>query len=85
VIEVLICILIIAILFAAAYYAALKWVYLRHNRDVIADELKRATDHIEELEARVMMLEAERDTQSQMMERRYKAPDGYEVFSMRGG
>lgn len=83
VIEILLCILILAILVTASYYAAHKWVALRHNRDVIADELKRATDHIEELEARVMMLEAERETQANMMDKRHR-PEGYEVFSMRG-
>lgn len=82
-IEILLCMLILAILSVTAYYASLKWVELRHNRDVIADELKRATDHIEELEARVMMLEAERDTQANMMDKRHR-PDGFDVFSMRG-
>jgi hypothetical protein len=52
--------LIIAIITAATYYAAHKWIKLEHNRDVIADELKRATAHIEDLEARIAMLEAEK-------------------------
>lgn len=82
-IEVVTCLLIFSLLGAGSYYAALRWVDLRHNRNVLADEYKRATEHIEELEARVMMLEAERDTQLQMMERKRGSPDGYAVFGIR--
>lgn len=81
--EVLLSILILAVLTVGAYFAALKYVDLRHNRDIIADELKRATEHIAELESRVMMLEAERDTDMARMEHRGQAPQGFGVFDMR--
>lgn len=57
------CMLITAILAAGAYYAAFRWVKLEHNRDTIADELKRALDHITDLEARIDMMEAQHDLQ----------------------
>lgn len=63
-IEVLLCILMLAIIGIGAYYAAHYVLGLRMNRDMIADELKRATTHIEEMEDRVTMLEAERDIAS---------------------
>jgi hypothetical protein len=82
--ETLLSILIIAIVGTGAYYAAHYIVNLRHNRDMLADEYKRATEHIEELEARVMLLEAERDTQMAKFEAKNMKPsDGYDVFSMR--
>lgn len=83
----LLCALIIVILAAGAYYAAVRWVDMRHTRDMLADEYKRATDHIEELESRVLMLEADRDTQMAKFEARNLKPDadGYGVFGMRGG
>lgn len=56
----LLSVLIVAIMGAAAYYAAFKYIELRHNRDVIADELQRATEHITGLEERIMQLEAEK-------------------------
>lgn len=63
-VEVLICVLILSILGVGAFYAAHYMVGIRHNRDTLADEFKRATEHIEELEGRIMMLEAERDIQT---------------------
>lgn len=84
VIEAAVVLLIFALLVVGAYYAAHKWVDLRYNRDMLADEFKRATEHIEELESRVLMLEAERDTQMAQMESKGMRPvDGFGVFDMR--
>jgi hypothetical protein len=84
VIEAAFVLFIFVLLGAGAYYAALRWVDLRHNRDMLADEYKRATEHIEELESRVMLLEAERDTQMAQMESKGMRPvDGFGVFDMR--
>ena len=81
----LISILIVAIIAAGSYLAALKYVELRHNRDMLADEYKRATDHIGELEARIVMLEAERDADVTAFDKRYgQRPEGYDVFNIRG-
>lgn len=63
-VEILICVLILSILGVGAFYAAHYFVGLRHSRDTLADEFKRATEHIEEMESRIMMLEAERDIQT---------------------
>lgn len=81
-IDILLCLLIVFVLAAGAYYAAYRWVDLRHNRDTLADELTRATAHIEDLEARISLMEAERDL------REYKAmpkeeTTGWETFSIR--
>jgi len=56
----LLSVLIVAIIGAAAYYAAFKYIELRHNRNVIVDELQRATEHIAELEDRIRNLEVEK-------------------------
>lgn len=58
ILNLLLCVLILAILGAGAYYASYQWINLRHNRDVITDELKRSMEHISELEERLMQLEA---------------------------
>ncbi|MBB6694387.1 hypothetical protein H7B90_23605 [Cohnella xylanilytica] len=81
--EILLSFLIIAIMAVGSYYAAYRYVELRHNRDMLADELKRATDHIGELEARVMMLEAERDSEMTRIEKYHQKPEGYDVFNIR--
>lgn len=78
----LLCVLIVAILAAGGYYASYQWVNLRHNRDTIADELKRAVAHIEDLESRIALMEAEKDL------RDYKArpqeeSTGWETFGTR--
>ena len=52
-------ILIVCVIGAGAYYAALQFVQLRHNRDTLADEYKRAEVYILELESRVQLLEAD--------------------------
>lgn len=82
-VEALLCILIFAIIGTGAYYAALKYVELRHNRDMLADEFKRATEHINELESRVMMLEAERDTEMARMSKYQDPPQGFDAFNIR--
>ena len=82
--EALLSILIVAILGAGMYYTALKYVALRHNRDTIADEYKRAVETIHELEERNAMLEAERDTQMARMEQRNNSPQGFDAFNIRG-
>lgn len=81
--NVLLGLLILAVIAAGCYYAALKYVELRHNRDMLADELKRATEHIGELETRIMMLEAERDTELSRMEKYHNPPESYDVFGIR--
>lgn len=83
-IEALLSILIISIVGAGMYHAAHYVVNLRHNRDVIADELKRATVHIEELESRVIMLESERDIKAAQMEARGAQPSGWDTLDVRG-
>lgn len=79
----LLSILILALLGTGAYYAAYQWINLRHNRDVITDELKRSMDHIGELEERLMQLEAT----ISMREHTSKAqqePTGWDSFNVRG-
>lgn len=66
-VEILICVLILSILGVGAFYAAHYIVSLRHSRDTLADEYKRAEEHIKELEERVIMLESERDIQTAKM------------------
>lgn len=83
-INVLLGLLIIAIIGTGAYYAAHYIVQLRHNRDILADEYKRATVHIEELESRIIMLEADRDLQSaRMSDKQSETSTGYEFFNTR--
>lgn len=83
-IEVLTSILICTIIFTGAYYGAHYVVSLRHNRDMIADEFKRATEHIEELESRIIMLESERDIKAAQMESRGVQPSGWDTMNVRG-
>lgn len=83
-IEALISILIIGIVAAGAYYAAHYVVNLRHNRNTIADELKRSIEHIEELESRIMMLESERDIRAAQMEAKGSKPSGWDTMNVRG-
>ena len=59
----LLSILICTIIAAGMYYSAYHYVKLKHNREVIADELQRSVVHIEELEARIAMMESQRDLQ----------------------
>ena len=59
-INILLCFLIVAIIAAGSYYAAYQWVNLRHNRNELADEFKRATEHIQELETRIELMEADK-------------------------
>jgi hypothetical protein len=80
--NVLLCVLILGIITAATYYAAHKWIKLEHNRDVIADELKRATAHIEDLEARIAMLEAEKSLH-EYKTRPQEETTGWEAFNVR--
>lgn len=81
-IEALLSILIVLSIMAGAYYASHYVVQLRHNRDAIADELQRATGHIEELESRIIMLESERDIKAAQMESKGLQPNGWD--SLRG-
>jgi hypothetical protein len=66
VIEAFTSILIVLIIGSGAYYASLQFVQLRHNRDTLADEYKRAEGHIRDLEDRVMMLEAQMESNRPM-------------------
>lgn len=83
-IEALISIFIVGMVAGGAFYASHYVVNLRHNRDTIADELKRATFHIEELESRVVMLESERDIKAAQMEARGVQPSGWDTLNVRG-
>lgn len=80
----LLCIFILAILFAGAYYAAHYMVQLRHNRDILADEYKRATDHITAVEDELAQVKFEREQiirESQQPPR--QRTDGWESFNAR--
>jgi hypothetical protein len=66
-VEALLSILIVSIVASGTYYAAYNFIHLRHNRDVLADEYKRAETYIKEMEDRIAMLEAERDIQTARM------------------
>lgn len=79
----LICVLILSILGTGAYYAAYQWINLRHNRDTIADELQRATAHIEDLEARIVMLEADKQL-SEFKAKPAEDTTGWSAFDARG-
>jgi len=82
--DVLIGLLICVITAAASIYAAHYIVQLRHNRDMLADELKRATEHISELESRVMLLEAERDARdARVGDLRREEAHGWETINIR--
>ena len=78
----LLSILICAIIAVGTYYAAYHYVTLKHNREVIADELQRATVHIDELEARIAMMESQRDLQ-EYKSKPQETTDGWDAFSTR--
>lgn len=84
----LLCALIILIIAAAAFYAAHYVVQLRHSRDILADEYKRATEHIAVLEEEIAQLRFERDQRknelSEIRERASKL-ESWDVFQVRGG
>ena len=83
-VESLLSILIVAILSAGAYYASYHFIHLRHNRDVLADEYKRAEMYIKEMEDRIAMLEAERDIQTTRMSGfREEQASGWESLNVR--
>lgn len=82
-IEALLSILIILIVASAAYYASYRYVDLRHNRDTIADEFKRATVYINEMEERVMLLEAQLDMQRASMPRATGSSNGWDEMNVR--
>lgn len=77
------CLLILAIIGTGAYYAAIQWVSLKHNRDIVADELKRAMGHIEDLEARISMMEADKSLDDVKVQIR-KDLTGWDTFTARG-
>ena len=83
-IESLLSILIVSIVASGAYYAAYHFIHLRHNRDVLADEYKRAETYIKEMEERILMLEAERDIQTaRVSSYRAEEPSGWESLNVR--
>ena len=82
-IESLLSILIIALISAGAYYAAHYIVNLRHERNELADEYKRAEEHIKELEERVMLLEAQLDMQRSSMPRATGSTNGWDEMNVR--
>jgi hypothetical protein len=76
--------LIVSIIASGAYYAAYLFVHLRHNRDVLADEYKRAETYIKEMEDRISMLEAERDIQTARVSNyRTEEASGWESLNVR--
>ena len=68
---------------AGAYYASYQWVSLRHNRDIIADELERATQHIEDLESRIALMEADKSL-SEYKLKPQEDTTGWDTFTTRG-
>lgn len=82
-IEALASILIVLIIAAGAYYASYRYVELRHNRDTIADEFKRATAYIAEMEERVMLLEAQLDTQRSNIPKATGSSNGWSEMNIR--
>lgn len=83
ILNILICILIVAILAAGAYFAAYRVVMLIHQRNTLTDEIKRATEHIAELEARIDLLEAERDAREARLSRLKDDTSGWDAFEVR--
>lgn len=81
--EVFASILIILIIAAGAYYAAHYIVQLRHERNALADEYKRAEEHIKELEERVILVEAQLDMQRASMPRATGTSDGWSELNVR--
>jgi uncharacterized small protein (DUF1192 family) len=67
---------------AGTYYAALKWVSVRHNSNVMADELKRSLEHIVELENRLALLEADISLRAHR-EQPTADTNGWEAFNAR--
>jgi hypothetical protein len=83
-VESLLSILIVAMISVGTYYASYRFVHLRHNRDVLADEYKRAETYIKEMEDRIAMLEAERDLQTTRMSGfREEQASGWESLNVR--
>lgn len=84
VINLLLCVLILSILGTGAYYAAYQWINLRHNRDVLTDELKRSMEHIGELEERLMQLEATMSMREHTSKIQQQESNGWASFEPRG-
>ena len=78
----LICMFILTLIAAGAYYAAHQWVSLKHNRDIVADELKRAMVHIDDLEARIALMEADKSLRDFKTEPQQSAT-GWDNFDVR--
>ncbi|MBB6672617.1 hypothetical protein H7C19_18205 [Cohnella nanjingensis] len=66
--EGLLSVLVAVLIGGAAYYSAHYVVRLRHDYTIAHEELVKAGKYVEELESRVMHLEAERDVNSARME-----------------
>ena len=79
----LLSILICAIIAAGTYFAAYRYVTLKHNREVIADELQRATVHIEDLESRIALMEADKSL-NEYKSKPSEGNTGWDVFKARG-
>jgi len=82
-IHVLLGFLIASILTAGAYYASLQWVNLRHSRDILADQYKEAVEHIQELETRIALLEADK-SMSEYKAKMQEDTSGWQHFNSRG-
>ncbi len=83
VIEAVIVLLIFGVLAAGCFYAAVRWVGIRHERDTLQRDMSVAQELIGELEARVMLLEAERENEAAKSSRIPHTPQGYDVFNIR--
>lgn len=80
--NVLLCILILAVLVAGAYYAAHYIVTLRTNHKMLTDEHNRAVEYIQVLEEDVKQLTFERDQQTQR-EKIIEPKTGWDNFGIR--
>lgn len=80
--NVLLCMLIFALLTVGTYYAANRWVQMRHSNNMIADELKRSIGHIEDLENKLALLEAEMSLRS-YKEQQKPDTSGWDAFNGR--
>ena len=80
--NVLLCLLIFALLAVGTYYASHRWVQMRHSNNMIADELKRSLGHIEDLENKLALLEAEMSLRS-YKEQQTPNTNGWDAFAGR--
>ena len=80
--ETFLIILICAVLFAGAFFLARYVVFLQTTRDMMEEEIEKLREQNAELEARVVMLESERDTRQQLLDqlRTGEPTNGWELL-----